>query len=322
MWDVSIRKTCNVVLGSYPLLIVRALVYFGIAVAYLTAIGAGAGFGSGLGTSIGPEGRIPGAFWGAMAGFALISVMLRWLREYLLYFVEAPYIAAITLLVDREASPATQIAHALELVQGRFVDVQRLLEIDRLVQGASTTLIAGANLAAGLLPRGATALEAPTNKLLQFALRFSRAVTLARIVRAESNNPWQVAAHALVLQAQQHRVVYGNAMLLAGLSHSIALIVFLIALAPASAFAHSLSAGSGAITLLLALVIAWSFQRALLEPFAIAALLAVSLPATDGVRPDPAWDARLAEASPHFQELKARAAAVERQSRIRSQRLR
>lgn len=59
----------------------------------------------------------------------------------------------------------------------------------------------------------------------------------------------------------------------------------------------------------LAIVFAWAFKAAFIEPFAIACLMQVYFKTIEGQVPDPAWDARLAEASSKFRELKDKALA-------------
>jgi hypothetical protein len=113
-----------------------------------------------------------------------------------------------------------------------------------------------------------------------------------------------------VLCAQNHGALIKNATFLAIVGYGTAFIVFLIMLGPAAALAHGFPGGSSAVALVLALVFAWSFKQALLEPLMIASLLQVYFRAIEGQRPDPDWDTRLTESSRHFRELKGRAAEI------------
>jgi len=310
MWDFSIEKSWTLVLRTYPFLLVRAAVYFGIAAAYVVATGSGSGLGWGIGTLIGPGERVAGAFWGAMAGFAFVSFMLWWLREYILYLVKAGHIVALTLLLDGRAPPAGQgqIGHAIGVVQQRFIEIRVLHSIDRIVRGAIIALIGIIDYATKLLPGRPQALVTPLNMILQVALGFLGEIILAYGVRAAAKNPWQASRDALVLCAQNHGVLIKNATFLAIVAYGTAFIVFLIMLGPAAALANGFPGGSSAVALVLALVFAWSFKQALLEPFMIASLMQVYFRVIEGQRPDPDWDARLTESSRHFRELKAHAA--------------
>ena len=57
-----------------------------------------------------------------------------------------------------------------------------------------------------------------------------------------------------------------------------------------------------------ALIFAWAVKAALIEPFAIAAMMEVYFRTTDGQTPDPAWDQRIGEVSRKFRDLKEKAA--------------
>ncbi|OBZ92885.1 hypothetical protein ADU59_24490 [Pararhizobium polonicum] len=57
----------------------------------------------------------------------------------------------------------------------------------------------------------------------------------------------------------------------------------------------------------LAIVLAWSFKAAVLEPFAIAALMSVYFKVIEGQVPNPEWDAKLSDVSATFREIKDKA---------------
>src|SRR5688572_22778223 len=97
MWDFSIGTSLSLVLRTYPFMLIRAAVYFGIAAAFVVAAGGGAGIGWATGALAGITGRAPGAFWGAIAGMAVVGLMLWWLREYVLFLVRAGHLAAMVL---------------------------------------------------------------------------------------------------------------------------------------------------------------------------------------------------------------------------------
>ena len=312
MWDFSIEKSFALVLRTYPFVLVRTVVYFGIAAAYVVATGGGSSLGWGIGTLIGPGERAAGAFWGAMAGFAFVFFMLWWLREYILYLVKAGHIVALTLLLDGRAQPAGQgqISHAIGVVQQRFIGIHVLHSIDRLVRGVIAAMIGIIDYAAKLLPGRPQALVIPLYMCLQIALGFLGEIILAYGVRAATTNPWQASRDALVLCAQNHRVLIRSTAFLAIVAYGTAFVVFLIMLVPAGVLAHGFPGGSSAVAIALALVFAWSFKQALLEPLMIASLMQVYFRVIEGQRPDPDWDARLTVSSRHFHELKTRAAEV------------
>jgi hypothetical protein len=106
MWDFDIGRTLAILARTWPFIVVRLLVYFSISVAYVAATGTGAGIGFGVGHIFGgAEGPAAVAFWGGAVGFALVSVVLYWLREYILYVVKAGHIAVMVRLIDGQPVP-------------------------------------------------------------------------------------------------------------------------------------------------------------------------------------------------------------------------
>ena len=85
------------------------------------------------------------------------------------------------------------------------------------------------------------------------------------------------------------------------------LVVFAIFLAPAAALAAILPGQVGMIGILVALVFAYAVKAALLEPFAVAAMMQVYFQAIEGQVPDAEWDERLSKASRKFRQIKDKA---------------
>ena len=307
MGDFPIGTGAALVLRTFPFLLIRAAVYFGIAAAFVVSAGGGAGIGWAIGAVGGPAGRAPGAFWGALGGLAFVGVMLWWLREYLLYLVKAGHVAAMVRNARIAPAGFGQIGHALSIVQGRFRAAGILSSAEQLVQGAIGTLIEKADMPASVLPAGLRLPPAPANTILKAALRFLGEVVLARPLGTASKNPWPETRDALILLAQNQSVLLRRATLLSAAAYGVTFVVFIVALIPASAFAAAFPGGPGAITILLAMIFAWSVKQALIEPFLIAMMIVEVSRATAGQSPDPDWDAYLTQESEHFREIKARA---------------
>ena len=115
MWDFSIAKTLSILGRTMPFILLRMAVYFGFTFAYIIATGAGAGVGYGIG-QIGSE---PGSFavWGGIAGFGIVSAIVYWIREYILYMVKAGHIAVMVEMLDGRpiADGKGQVAHARDV---------------------------------------------------------------------------------------------------------------------------------------------------------------------------------------------------------------
>lgn len=317
MWDVSIAAASTLILRTFPFMLLRAAVYFGIAAAFVVAAGGGAGMGWGIGALAGTQGRVPGAFWGAVSGLAFIGFMLWWLREYLLYLVEASHAAAMALVLDSTPQPPGQgrIPAAMTVVQRRFRDVGVLISAERLVQGAIGRLVAVLDTLASILPAGISVPRNLSDAGLRNALGFVGKVLLARAVRGNAKEPWPSLQDALVLLAQNHGILMRNAVFLAAGAFAASVAVFFVALIPAAALAQAYPGGSGLISILLALIFAWAVKQALIEPVVVAAFLDLYMRVAEGQTAEPDWDAKLVETSEQFREIKARAAPPSRGTR-------
>ena len=317
MWDVSIAAAGALILRTFPFMLLRAVVYFGIAAAFVVSAGGGAGIGWGIGALAGTQGRIPGSFWGAIGGLAFVGFMLWWLREYLLYLVEASHAAAMALALDRTQPPPGQgrIPASMTALQRRFREVGVLNSAERLVQGAIGRLIAEVNPLASTLPAGVSVPRKLSDAVLRNTLGFVGRVILVRAVQGTAKEPWPPLQASLVLLAQNHSLLMRNAVLLAAGAFGVSLAVFIVALIPAAALAQAYPGGSALIAALLALIFAWAVKQALIEPMLVAAFLELYARVVDGQNPEPDWDAKLVETSEHFREIKARAAPPSRAPR-------
>lgn len=85
------------------------------------------------------------------------------------------------------------------------------------------------------------------------------------------------------------------------------MVFFVVLLAPAGIAVLIVPGSTTAWALIFSLVFAIAAQRSIVDPFCIAALMQVYFARTEGQRPDPVWDERLAAASAPFRDLTARA---------------
>src|SRR5690606_19708966 len=133
-------------------------------------------------------------------------------------------------------------------------------------------------------------------------------VILAYAIKAESQNPWGSARTALVLYGQNASRMLKNAVWLTLIMYGLSVLVFVVLLAPAAAFAYVMPGAGSAGGVRFAPLSAWAIKAAVIEPFAIACLLQAYVQAIEGQSPDPAWESRLTGVSRKFGQLKDRAA--------------
>jgi hypothetical protein len=310
MWDFSIGQALGLMGRTAPFIVLRVLVYAGIAVAYVLVTGVGAGVGWGVGAFGDEDFRAGATIWGGGIGFALTAGVLYFAREYILYIVKAGHIAVLVKLIDGEAVPdgQNQITYATAIVKDRFVQSNVLFGVDQLVKGVLNAIIGIVQGVASFLPiPGLANLVQLVRAFLKIAIGLVDEVILAHAIRTNSTNPWASAQEALVLYAQNYPTMLKNAAWLTIITYGLAFVVFLLMLGPAAAIVWLMPGGWSAAGFVFALIFAWAVKAALIEPFAIACLMQVFFRTTAGQRPDPEWDARITGVSRKFSELKDKA---------------
>ena len=308
MWDFSVGRTLGLMLQTLPFILMRMVVYFGITIAYLVATGAGALIGYGVG-HISDD---PGVFglWGGVIGFGVVTVAVYWIREYILYILKAGHIAVLVELMQGKSLPQGkgQIEHAKEVVTARFGEANVLFALDQLIKGvigAITGLIGG--IAAFIPLPGLNGLVAFINTVIRMSLTYVDEIILGYNIKLNSQNPWETSRQGLVLYAQNGRIMVKNAIWLSIMLWVIAIVIFIVMLAPMAGLFFLLPGDIAGWSFVAAIVFAWAFKAAFLEPFAIAALMDVYFRTIEGQVPNVEWDRKLSEASAKFRELKDKA---------------
>ena len=304
MWDFSIGRTIGILARTMPFILTRMAIYFVITLAFILASGTGAGIGYGVGSlSDSPE-SFP--IWGGIFGMGFVGVAVYWAREWLLYMVKAAHIAVIVKLIDGEALPdgKGQVAYGREVVAARFGEANALFALDQLIKGviaAITGLIGG--IAAFLPIPGLDGIARFANTVIRLSLTYVDEIILGYNIRTGSDNAWESSRRGLVLYAQNGMKMVKNAVWLSIFLWVLSILVFVLALAPAAAILYAFPGEIAGLSFVVAIVFAWAFKAAVLEPFAIAALMAVYFDTIRGQVPDPEWDAKLTGASETFRSL-------------------
>lgn len=308
MKDFDISAVVGLLARTMPFLVFRFLIYFGITLAYVLVTG----LGMGVGYFIGQIGDDPGAFsvWGGIFGFGAVSAVVYLLREYLLYLVKAGHIAVLVELIEGRNLPAgrAQIDFAQRIVRERFAESSVLFGLDQLIKGVLRAFNRTFLTVSMLIPiPGVQGLVKFVNTVVNLSLTYLDEVILAHHLRTGVDNPWRSGQSALILYAQNYKAFLKNAFFLAFVIWGLTFLVFLLALAPAAGIVALFPGSAGMVTLIIAVVFAWAVKQAVIEPFAMTALMQVFFRVTEGQTPDAEWEARLDGVSAKFRTLKERA---------------
>lgn len=308
MWDFSISKAFAAMARTLPYLIVRVIIYFGIALLYIIATGGGGAIGYGF-TSFG-DGDGAGAFWGALIGFGGASGFLYWAREYILYLVKAGHIAVLTKFYDGEELPGGrgQVDYGVEIVKSNFKEASVLFGVDQLIKGVLKIITGTINKISMVLPiPGLQNLTKVIGSILTMSLTYVDEIILAHHFRSGADNVWESAKDGLILYAQNYGKMVKNAIWLWVLMWILTFVIFAFLLLPSLAIIRAFPGDIGGWAFVLSFLIAWSVKAALLEPIAIYSLMQVYFKTIEGQEPDAVWEERLDKASVKFRELKDKA---------------
>lgn len=308
MKDFQVGTILGLLRRTMPFLIFRFLVYFGITLSYVLATGAGAGVGYTAGAVFGNAGG--GATWGGLLGFGLAGAVMYFLREYLLYMVKAGHIAVLVELMDGSRIPGGrgQLDYAQSVVRERFTESNVLFGVDQLIKGVIKAFNRTFFTLAAILPiPGIEGLAKLVNTVIRLSLTYLDEVILAHNIRTRSDNPWATSRSALILYAQNYKTFLTNAVLLTFITWGLTLGVFLLILAPVAGLVALFPGTAGVLTFAVTLVFAWGVKQAVIEPFAMTALMQVFFKVTQDQQPDPEWEQKLDSLSGQFGELKSKA---------------
>ena len=228
MWDFSIGQTLGLMGRTLPFIVFRIIVYFGIAVAYVLVTGVGVGIGWGIGAFGSPDFRLGAMGWGGIIGFALTAGTIYFLREYILYIVKAGHIAVLVELLDGGDVPQGQgqINHATEIVRSHFAETNVLFGVDLLVRGVLAAILGLIQGLASFIPiPGLQNVVALVRAFLRVAVGLMDEVVLGYLFRVKTTNPWHDAETAIVLYAQNYKVMLKNAAWLTAIMYVLSFVV-------------------------------------------------------------------------------------------------
>lgn len=311
MWDFSFGRAISMVMQTLPFIVLRIIVYAGIALSYVFTVGIGGAIGWGFGhLGADTDASASGAFWGAAFGFGLVSVAFYFAREYILYLVKAAHIAVLVALYDGHTVPAgqSQIGYGTSFVKTHFAESSVLFGVDQLIKAVLRSLFGTINFFSAFLPIPALqSLVRLAESFVRMSLTYVDEIILAYLIRTRTQNPWGTARDGLVLFAQNYTHFLKNAVWLSVMMWALTFAIFVVFLAPAAGFVSLAHSDSAVWAFALAVVFAVAVKKAVMEPIAIAALMQVYFKEIEGQTPNAEWSARLEQASNRFRDLAKKA---------------
>ena len=177
----------------------------------------------------------------------------------------------------------SQIEYAIGIVKERFTESTVLFALDQLIKGVLRMIGGVVEGVSTLLPvPGLDSLVKVLNGIVRMSLSYVDEIILAKIIRDASTNPWETGRQALVLYAQNYKLMIKNAVWLWLFTALLTLLIFLLMLGPSFAIMALIPGKLGFWAFVTAFVLAWSVKMALIEPLAIYAYMQIYFKAIEG----------------------------------------
>lgn len=244
---------------------------------------------------------------------------LRFLKEYVLYMLQAGQLALLVELIDKGELPAgaSQTEWAKERVTHYFKEVSALALVDQLVKGIIGALNRTLFDVMTVLPiPGMDGVAKLAQTVVDFSLTYVDESIIAYTFRTRNENVFDSACGGVILYCQAWKGLLKNAVALTLLSYLFVAVAAVVLLVPLGILALMLPHNWEILRLFLfgtALVGGWAAKWILFDPLACTATVLTFLRETEGMQPDAVWEERIAQASGKFGELKAKAAAKMRE---------
>ena len=276
-------------LGSYALLGLGLLVYFGV---------------------LGGIGWLLGRLWAPLGFiFFLVAIggafaVVRWASRYYFHLLRAAHTAVMTEFIVYGHGPVGgQIEYGRKAVMDRFTDTSILFAVDVLVEGAVKAFVRTFARIASILPiPGMRGFGNLVERVALMSTTYVDEAILSRAYKEREQNVWQVAYDGVLLYAQAWKPILTNAVVLVLIGYVEFLLLLVILGIPALALAAVFPGLSVALGIFV-LVGAWMIKLAVADAFSLAATLIAYHRGTEGLTPNEAWKAKLEGASDRFREL-------------------
>ncbi len=251
--------------------------------------------------------RIPGPPWLAWVfGGLTYSVLAKLVRNYILYLLKAAHIAVITRLLVSGSLPegTNQLSYGKDLVFRHFLRISILFGVDRLVNVVLKAFNRSVFKLLSFVPAKGS-LSSVVQRVLDYSAGFVDEAILSYSLLYPQANPWSTARDGLVLYVQNWRVILGSGLVLALMSYVLVGVVAApLALAALAFGGPMMQAGIGA-----ALALGFFAKFALMDPFALTAVIVNFHEAIAGQEVSREMERKLGDVSDRFREFSDKASS-------------
>ena len=305
--DHGLGTAIGLLLKSMPYAFARFGILLGYSVACIiwmvVAFGGAAWFGT----------HVAGAF--GVLWFVLCVVGIGWfwgtVLRYALHLLACGHVAVLTELITRGQvgnGEESMLSYGKRIVIARFGEVNILFGMNLLVRGIINTFHRTLDWIDQVIPiPGLETLSSLLTMILRAATRYLDKVILSYNLARNDGNPWVGAREGLVYYAQNAKPILMTSIWIVILERVLAVVLWLLLLAPAAAITVMLPAGvresGGVVTVLIAILLAGTLRSAFIKPLFLIMMMVRFHALTENQPINQEWDNRLAFVSDKFGAL-------------------
>lgn len=307
--DASLGTAMKLFARTLPYALVRFGILVGVSIATIVwgvATFGGAGW---LGDKIHPA---AGWIW-LGAGLGGAGWLWTFIVRYGLYLIKCGHVAVLTeLVMSGKIGNGSEgmFAYGKRVVRERFVQVNVLFAMDRLVDGVVRAFNNTLDWVAGLLPiPGMDGLMKIVKAILFSASTYVDETIFSYLLARKETNPWQGGQDGLIYYCQNAKPVLKTAIWVVVLDKVLTVVLWGLMLAPALLVTHLIGGAAGGWALAIAVLFAANARSAFLEPLFLVMVMTTFHVAAEGQPINAEWDARLSSVSAKFKQIKEKALA-------------
>ncbi|MEO1748085.1 MAG: hypothetical protein AAFR27_05600 [Pseudomonadota bacterium] len=307
LWDFSVAQCFSIIARTWPFLILRIVVFGAFAIIFAVLTASGGVIGHELGPNFTDFDATQSGLMGGVAGIGLAILVLRILREYTLYLVKAGHIAVMGEMMDGARIPAnlSQVGLGARTVKENFAEASVLFVLDQLIKGVLKVIESFFKRIGSLIPFISPILSL-LESIITIAVTYVDEMILAHIMRTRPANVWRAGADALVIYAQNAKLMFKNAFWLAMflIVFEVTIFAAIYFLVPLPDFVDFTIEGANGARMAAGIIGVVLVAGVFVEPFSVCAMLQVFNKVARTQTPDPEVERRLAERSEEFRDLR------------------
>jgi hypothetical protein len=247
------------------------------------------------------------------AGCAGYGALWMLVVRYMLYMIKCGHIAVLTDLVTQGQignGSEGMFAYGRRVIRERFVQVNILFAMDRMVDGVVRAFNRTLDWVSSLIPiPGLDGLMNVVKAILFSASTYVDETIFSYILARKEENPWRGGQDGLIYYCQNAKPILKTALWVVILDKVFTVLLWVIMMLPALAVTHLIGGAAGGWAIAIAVLFAANARSAFLEPMFLIMVMTTFHVSAEGQPINALWDARLTSVSGKFKQIKDKAAA-------------